>query len=573
MSDYLEKIEVAGAGFINFTVSNLFLVSKMGLVIKSKAVPVKQELKGEKVMIEFTDPNPFKQLHIGHLYSNIVGEAIAKLFESQGAEVKRACYQGDVGLHVAKSIWGMQKLLKQQHPNLESSMAILELEQQELNKRVELLGKSYALGATAYKDDEQAQQEIKELNKLVFVVAQERLVEDTGFKAVVNYKQFLDKEVLGSTQHKLVKQLYLYGRKWSLEYFSFMYKRIGMKFDEFFFESQVGEYGYQIVKEYLVKGVFVESNGAVIFEGSKHGLHDRVFINSLGLPTYEAKELGLAPEKYRRYAYDNSIVITGNEIDEYFKVLLKALELTNPKLRKKTTHLSHGMVRIPGGKMSSRTGNIITAKWLMDEAQKKIYEYMVSNDKYELTETELKIFSEKIGLGAIKFAFLKQSIGKDITFSFKESLSFSGNSGPYLQYTLVRCQSVLKKAKKEVFSELLSGKDSEKSIDVESAIAKHFDILLNNTAQFEKTLNNDEKAILRNLYKYSDILTTATKNYAPHILATYLYELAQSFNSFYGHHKVVGSSNFNFRISLVLATLYVLKNGLNILGIKAVEKM
>ncbi len=568
MGKYLAKVEVAGAGFINFTLSSSFLVAKMGLIIKTRGMAIEENLKDEKIMVEFTDPNPFKELHIGHLYSNTVGEAIAKLLESQGAKVKRACYQGDVGMHVAKSIWGMQQLLSSNWQE-----ELMKLEAQEITQRVAFLGRAYALGATRYQDDKEAKERIKQLNALVFVVAQERLVKETGFQAVVKYRDLVDKELLNSSTTEQVSQLYNHGRSWSLEYFNSMYQRIGMKFDEFFFESEVGERGYTVVKEFLAKGVFVKSKGAVIFAGSQYGLHDRVFINSLGLPTYEAKELGLAPEKYQRYQYDRSLVITGNEINEYFKVLLTAMKFTNPKLQQKTVHLSHGMVRLPSGKMSSRTGVVVTAKWLMDEAQQQISSYMHENNKYHLTEKELVETADKVGLGAIKYAFLKQSIGKDIIFSFKESLSFSGNSGPYLQYSLVRCNSIIKKAKKSVSSELLSGKKIVNTEDLEKAIAKYFDILLNNVAQFEKNINNDEKNILRNLYKYSDILKTASQNYAPQILASYLYDLAQNLNSFYGNHQVVGSSNFIFRLLLVLATAKVLKHGLSILDIQVVDKM
>jgi arginyl-tRNA synthetase len=599
--DGVSNIEIAGPGFINFSLSDAFLLSKMGFTIQMGGDVVEKSFNGQKVMVEFTDPNPFKELHIGHLYSNIVGEAIAKSHEILGAEVKRACYQGDVGMHVSKSIWGMQSLFIKEFPGLDLQTALAELESQPINKKVAFLGRSYAAGATAYKDDEAAKENIKDINYLVFISAQENLKESTDFTPEVDYQQFVPGITTDSDEYKLVKQLYVAGRTWSLDYFNSMYSRIGMQFDEFFFESLVGEFGYQIVKEFLKSGVFKESNGAVIFPGSEYGLHDRVFINSLGLPTYEAKELGLAPEKYRRFEYDKSIVITGNEIDEYFKVLLKALEFTSPELRAKTTHLSHGMVRLPEGKMSSRTGKILTTEWLLDEAKSRIQKHM-EETRPEFSTEQIEAVSETIGKGAVKFAFLKQSVGKDIAFSFDESLSFTGNSGPYMQYTYVRCISVLTKAENEV-SNRLSAKNNMSdsaqkiatnedeipvlggvgSVDLLSNINKQIDILLNSKSYLNFKLNVDEKNILRNLYLYSDVVMLSAKEFAPHHIATYLHELAQLFNGYYANTKIVThesvlesgelSEAFKFKLMLVLSTSLVIKHGLDLLGIQTVDKM
>ncbi|MDP2664598.1 MAG: arginine--tRNA ligase, partial [bacterium] len=310
--EFLEKIEVAGSGFINFFLSQKYLMDEMGEVQKKKEkYGTSAFSKGKKVMVEFTDPNPFKEFHIGHLYSNIVGESLSRVLESQGALVKRANYQGDVGMHVAKAIWGMKKKMEA------DKLSLAGLAKKSLEERVKFSGQSYALGADAFELDESAKKEIGELNKKIFA---------------------LDKEV---------KELYLKGRKWSLEYFEKIYKRLGTKFNYYYFESKVGKVGLDTVKEGLKKGIFKESQGAVIFPGEKYGLHSRVFINSQGLPTYEAKELGLAPTKYKDFKYDTSIIVTGNEIIGYFKVLIQALKLLNPEIGNKTFHISHGMVRLP----------------------------------------------------------------------------------------------------------------------------------------------------------------------------------------------------------------------------------
>ncbi len=279
------KIEIAGAGFINISIKNDALITQTNKLLKGGKTPLRQGFGGaRKIMVEFTDPNPFKEFHIGHLFSNIVGESLARLFASQGAELKRACYQGDVGMHVAKAVWGMMK------KNWQSIV------DKPLADRIKFMGQAYALGATAYEDQsadgEAAKKEMEDLNKKIYA---------------------LDESI---------RELYQTGRGWSLEYFEMLYQRLGTKFDYYFFERDVGGIGLKLVKEYLKKGIFVKSQGAVIFPGSKYGLHDRVFINKLGLPTYEAKDLGLALAKFEKYPYDQSVIVTSNEINEYFKVVL-----------------------------------------------------------------------------------------------------------------------------------------------------------------------------------------------------------------------------------------------------------
>ncbi len=283
----VEKIDIAKPGFINFWISQPYAIQELQTILAQKDAYGKSEkYKGKKILLEYTDPNPFKEFHIGHLFSNIVGESLVRLHEYAGAEVKRANYQGDVGMHVAKSVWGMRKKMKTE------SMRIEELEQKSLQERIKFLGESYALGARQFEENQTAKDEITTINKQIYL---------------------RDPSLLN---------VYQKGRSWSLDYFETIYKRLdtnyGNGFDYYFFESEVGDIGLSIVKEFLEKGIFQESNGAIIFPGEKYGLHNRVFINSLGLPTYEAKELGLAVKKYEAYPFDTAIVVTGNEINTTF---------------------------------------------------------------------------------------------------------------------------------------------------------------------------------------------------------------------------------------------------------------
>ena len=438
-------------------------------------------------------------------------------------------------MHVAKSIWGLKKKMTEENISIEN------LEKKPLTDRVKYLGTAYAKGATAYEEDKSAAEEMKTINYLVFESAQKMLVKEQNWEPQVDYKQYIKESNWNPEE---VYKLYTHGRKWSLDYFETIYKRLGTKFDYYYFESIVGEFGIKIVKEYLEKGVFKKSDGAVIFNGEKYGLHTRVFINSLGLPTYEAKELGLAPTKYKQFPYDEAIIITGNEIKEYFKVLIAALKQVNPELGEKTTHISHGMVRLPEGKMSSRTGKVLTAEWLLDEVKKNVTGIVEKSVKVEKNIVE--DVSEKLTIAAIKYSFLKNSIGKDISFDFNESLSLEGNSGPYLEYTYARCLSVL-------------GKDDSE---------------INESAESTE-LNAEELDLIRHLAKFPEVVQNAARSYSPNYIATYLFDTAQKYNLFYQKNPILKAEKNikNTRLLITKATSQIMKNGLHLLGIQIVEKM
>lgn len=499
-------------------------------------------LKIRKIIFEYTDPNPFKEFHIGHLFTNFIGESLARIYEAVGADTRRANYQGDVGMHVSKSIWGLIKKMD------EDNITISQLESNTLKERINYLGKAYALGSTAYLKNNEAKKQIKDINYLVYISAQQHLKETTNWIPQVDYNRYISKT---SLSNDLVKELYSKGRTWSLEYFELIYKRLGTTFDYYYFESFIGEYGIKIVKEYLKKGVFEKSKGAIIFPGEKYGLHTRVFINSLGLPTYETKELGLAPAKYRDFQYDLSVIITGNEILEYFKVLLTALKLTNPELGNRTKHISHGMVKLPTGKMSSRSGKIITGEWLLDETKTILKSIMLKNGKLE--KESIDSTCDHLAVAAVKYSFLKVALGKDIIFDFDDSVSFEGNSGPYIIYTYVRTKSILAKSKHNLSSKKL-----------------------NNNETLSKYLpNKNELDLLRLIYQYPEIIEQSARLYSPHLIASYIYEISHQYNVFYQKNPILKGveSSIIFRLELTKAISYIIKNGMKLLGIKTVEKM
>ncbi|OGG90899.1 arginine--tRNA ligase, partial [Candidatus Kaiserbacteria bacterium RIFCSPLOWO2_12_FULL_53_8] len=302
----IAKIEIAGPGFINFYLASAALAEAVEEARTEDMWGANKNLARKKIMVEYTDPNPFKEFHIGHLMSNAIGESISRLLQFSGAEVRRANYQGDIGPHVAKAIWGVMKLGVD--PNDAAQ-----------------LGKAYATGAQAYENDIAAKAEVDAINTKVYDKS------DAEINAV-----------------------YAAGRKASLDHFEELYKMLGTKFDHYFFESETAPRGLKLVEKN--PGVFEKSDGAIVYKGEKKELHTRVFVTSKGLPTYEAKDLGLAELKAETWGFDTSITVTAHEQADYFAVVKAAMEDVLPDIAPKIQHVSHGMMRFAEGKMSSRTG-------------------------------------------------------------------------------------------------------------------------------------------------------------------------------------------------------------------------
>ncbi len=501
MPDFIAKIETAGPGFIDIKLKDEIFAKEILDIGKDYGKGIHD--KGKKIMVEYTDPNPFKIFHIGHLMANTVGEALSRIVEFSGGNVVRANYYGDVGLHVAKTLWGVLQN-KEKFPT----------ESIQLLSRIEFLGDMYTLGSKKYETDETAKKEIIEINKKIF--------------------EKTDKEI---------NSYYDLGKKWSLEYFETIYKKLGTHFDYYFPESEVAEEGVKVVEEFLKKGVFEKSEGAIIFPGEKHGLHTRVFITSQGLPTYETKEIGLTKKKFEvEPKLAESIVVTANEQDDYFKVVLKALSLMYPDLAKKTTHKSHGLLRFSSGKMSSRKGNIISAEDLIQEIEVMVEE-KIKDRKF--TSEEYTGIRADVSTAALKYAILRQAIGGDIIYDKEKSVSFEGDSGPYLQYACVRAGTVLIKAE-------------------EAVISKKVSVMPEEVTLLEKLLARFPKIVERSRLEYS-----------PHYITTYLTELAAAFNSYYANNLIIDQKNplSPYRVALTKAFVHVMKNGLWLLGIKVPKRM
>lgn len=486
--DGVSKTDIAGPGFINFHLAPSEIAASIEEARVEDMWGSNKSGDGKKVLVEYTDPNPFKEFHIGHLMSNAIGESISRLVQFSGAEVKRANYQGDVGPHVAKAIWGLQKL------GLDAGS-------------VATLGKAYTAGAKAYEEDPKIKEEIDAINAKVY-----------------NHS---DAEI---------DALYAAGREASLAHFEELYKVLGTKFDFYFFESITAPKGLAIIRAH--PEVFEQSDGAIVYKGEKVGLHTRVFVTSRGLPTYEAKELGLAQLKAETWDCDSSVTITAQEQAGYFAVVLAAMREVFPEIANKIRHVTHGMMRFAEGKMSSRTGNVVTGELLLAD--------LTEQAKVRAAESradDKEMLAQQVAVAAIKYQILKQASGKDIIFDRERALSLEGDSGPYLQYAHARAQQIVEKAKRE---------------NVAASVDVH-------------TESND---VSRLLHRFPEVVESAAALMEPHVLTNYLILLAGRFNSWYAQEQILdGTPAAAHKVALVDAVRRTLKNGLWILGIPAPEKM
>lgn len=490
----IEKIEVAGVGFINFHLSSSYYFSSIKNILELGEDYGKSQIyKGKKILVEHSSPNLFKPFHIGHVMNNSIGESITRLARFSGAEVVEVSYPSDVSYGIGKAVWafmegGIDKLDE------------LKTEGEKLN----YLGECYFEGTKALEENPELESRMREITKLIY-------------------------DKVESTPEY---QAYHIGREINLDYFKKMAKKLGSKFDDFIFESEAGKEGERLVRA-NIGNIFEESEGAVVYKGEQDGLHTRVFINKEGYPTYEAKDIGLLSLKFLRYNPDLSIFVTDHEQKEYFKVVVTAAGKINKSWQDKTIHRTHGRMSFKGQKMSSRLGGVPIASDLLEAISEEIRE-----KSKEISDENV----EMIAISALKFTILKSMAGKNINFDPETSLSFEGDSGPYLQYSTVRAKSILEKAQ----TVSLEFNQKENIIEVE----KYLD-------------------------RFEEIVSRCISLWEPHHLVDYLLDLAQSFNSWYAKVKVIDETNkeMSYNLAIVKAFHATMQNGLYLLGIEAPKKM
>lgn len=412
-------VEVAGPGFINVRYSDATLLAQARR-------PVTQVYQGVTYVTEYSCPNAFKELHTGHLYQTVLGDVIARLIEQTGATVHRTSFGGDVGLHVAKCMYGIVQKLGGEKPGDLHNVAADPFE------RAAWISACYVAGAGAYEAGEAAQQVINDYNAEIYRLHNEH-VTDTPFA-----------------------QIYFTCRQWSYDYFDVFYEMIKVEKQHYYPESTTADKGLELVRQLHEAGKLVESDGAVIYPGNEaEHLDARVFITSKGIPTYETKDLGVIFKEREDYDFTRRFLITGSEQTAYMRSVFAVADMVQPGIKDEMTHITNGLVKFGNGqKMSSRLGNVARAVDAIDIVEHKVAELVTD-----------KNLVHDVALGAVKYLFLKYRVGGDIEFDVEESVSLAGNSGPYLQYAHARVCSILEKAGgAEVVTDGVHYEGSERSL-------------------------------------------------------------------------------------------------------------
>ena len=489
----IESIKATGP-YVNFFLNKKEFAKQ---IIKIKDTYGKGKQSG-KIMIEFSQPNTHKAFHVGHIRGTSLGESLARIYEFLGKKVVRANYSGDTGMHIAKWIWC--------YTNFHSN--------EPLSNDESWIASIYVDAIKRLTKNEKLQEKVNKIN---------RKIEEKS-----------DKEI---------NALWKKTRALSIKSWDKIYKELDTHFDRHYFESEVEMSGKKIANEILEKGIAEKSEGAVIMNLEKYKLGIWVLLRSDGTVLYSSKDIALVKHKLKDQNLDEYLIVSGEEQNFHFKQLFKTLELMKIPERGKFKHLGFGLVRLPHGKMSSRTGDNI----LYSNFKKGVFEFAkkgVKNKWKNISKKELDDRALKIAMGSIKYSILGQDPNKTIIFDKEKALMFEGNTGPYLQYSYARASSIIKKA----------GKQSTTKSKIPD-------------------LTKSEITLIKKIDLFPKIIENAGKLLNPSLIANYSHELAQSFNEFYHNCKVVGDSCEGFRLKLINAFRTTLKNALYLLGIEVMEEM
>ena len=486
--------------YINFFLNREIFADKVVPEVLKKDYG--KEKNGKVVIVEFPSPNTNKPLHLGHMRNLALGESVSRILEFSGFDVKRVNLNNDRGIHICKSMLAYEKWGKGKEPD---------------KKTDHFVGDFYVM----YNEKAKGKPELEE-----------------------EARDMLRK---WEAKDKDVRALWKKMNTWAFNGFDETYKRFGAsKFDKVYMESETYEKGRDIVMDGLANGIFQKDDtGAVLIDLEKEGLDKKVLLRADGTTVYITQDLYLANLKYKDFNYDKSVYVVAHEQDYHFDVLFTILKELGYPFADGCYHLSYGMVYLPEGKMKSREGTVVDADDLIDEMKARAKEEIGKRNK-EMSEKKIEEISDDIGVGAIKFYLLNYSAQKDFVFDPKQSISFEGETGPYVQYAAVRAKRILEKG----------GNFKEGNLG-----------LLSDEKEFE---------LVKHLAKFPDVVKTAVEEYKPSDVANYLYALADKFNQFYNDVRVIqaeSESLKNARLTLVKASKQVLEDCLWLLGMKVPERM
>ena len=513
-------------GFLNLSINNQFWFEFLNNAYNNKDFGFTFAHSGQKILVEYSSPNTNKPLHLGHIRNNLLGYSVAQILKANGHQVYTCNLVNDRGIHICKSMYAWMQFGNGETPE---SAGL---------KGDHLVGKYYVIFDKHYK------QEIETL------IAEGLTKEEAEKKApsIMAAQQLLQKwEANDEETVNIWKTM----NGWVYQGFDVTYKKLGVQFDKFYYESNTYILGKDIVQQGLTSGAFFKKDdGSVWIDLTADGLDQKLLLRGDGTSVYITQDIGTAELKYKDFDCERSVYVVGNEQDYHFKVLQLICKRLHKPFADGIYHLSYGMVELPHGKMKSREGTVVDADDLIDEMIATATETTKALGKTDgIPEAELQHLFETIGMGALKYYLLKVDPKKKMMFNPEESIDFQGNTGPFIQYTHARIKSILRNAG---------------SIDY-----TNFD--------FSKTnITEPERKLVFTIYQYPQAIADAGKDMSPGIICNYAYDLAKAFNHFYHECSVLKEENEsqrNFRIQLVNLTAHILKSSFGLLGINVPEKM
>ncbi|MCI3937738.1 arginine--tRNA ligase [Chryseobacterium aahli] len=518
-TELLESFKVI-KGFLNVKVKNQFFVDQFKTVADQFS---NIEKKNETVMVEYSSPNTNKPLHLGHVRNNLLGFSVAQILKEAGYDVIKSQIINDRGIHICKSMLAWEKFGKGETPETDHV------------KGDKFVGNYYVKFDQEYK---------KEITELV----EKGVSEDQAKKDAPLMKEAQQMLLDWENGDERVRNLWNEMNSWVYKGFGETYKRLGVNFDQVQYESNTYILGKDLIQEGLDKGVlYQKEDGSVWCDLTDEGLDQKLLLRSDGTSVYMTQDLGTAVQRFKENNLQKLIYTVGNEQDYHFQVLFKVLKKLGYEWADQLFHLSYGMVELPNGKMKSREGTVVDADELMQDM------FDIAKSKSEelgklenFTEEEKNINYESIGIGALKYFMLKVDPKKKMLFNPEESIDFNGNTGPFIQYTFARIQSLLKKA----------------------------NFAVKETEAIE--LSQSEKELIMQLSNYKAVVARAAESLSPALVANYLYDLVKSYNSFYQNNPILIQEDENikqYRLNLSDLTGKTIQKSLQLLGIQTVNRM
>lgn len=514
-------------GFLNISISDGFYVNFFNAIKDISDYGYVTDMDKDAIMVEYSSPNTNKPLHLGHIRNNLLGYSVAEILKASGKKVYKTQIINDRGIHICKSMLAYEKFGNGEEPSARL-------------KGDKLVGNYYVTFDKMYKEE------------IAAMVAKGIAAKDAEKRApsLLEAQEMLRKWEAGDEK---VVALWKKMNGWVYDGFTETYQNLGVNFDKFYYESDTYLLGKDVVAEGLKKGIFYKKDdGSVWIDLTDDGLDEKIVLRSDGTAVYMTQDIGTAIQRVKDYPDIGGMVYTvGNEQDYHFKVLFLILKKLGFSWAESLYHLSYGMVDLPSGKMKSREGTVVDADDLIDDMTATAETISKELGKLEeYTDTEKQRLYRMIGLAALKYYILKVDPKKRILFNPEESVDFQGNTGPFIQYTYARIQSILRKAE-------------NMELDLQDKVVLSW-------------LHEKEKELLKQLQLFPETLQLAAENYSPALIANYTYDLVKEFNSFYQNVSILGEADGQkkiFRVQLSRKVGEVIRSAFKLLGIAVPERM